>query len=123
MNKQLRLVPQIILETGLCQDYKNEFIVTHVDLQESYEYAQKNVLEKPIKKYTERYSPEEYENAVPEQATERVKVLDKIVDYVNEIFKGPAPSKDDFFTEAFSDVIKLIEDENVDLDKMLNKYK
>lgn len=107
---QKREIPQLILETGLSADYGNEFIIL-VNLKLGFlsleEIAEK-IRKDPIKKYSERYSIEEYDNLITDQNRDRIKRLDEIVDVINSFAINQASISKEQLLDLHREAINLI---------------
>lgn len=81
-------IPQINPETGMSEDYANEYVRLFHALEDikyalGYDFFNKYVVS--LKKYIERYPIDKFVNVVTDKNRESIRRLDELVDEVNSL--------------------------------------
>ena len=108
-------VPQIAEETGISQDYFNEYNTKTLVLYTGGVDSVADFFRKyPIKKYEERFPSTEFFNVVNDKNRARVQRLDEIAQMVNTGFIDPTNFTEAEFKSTINEVLKLIRGDSED---------
>lgn len=106
-------VPQIVPETGVSGDYGNEYFGKMMNFNRNRQHSQLSSLaehcrEYPVKKYEQRFSPEDYEDVITTQNWARVNRLNELSDIVNRTFVDSSLFTEHDFMRTINEVMELI---------------
>jgi len=101
-------VGQLHKVTGISGDYYNEYFTKKFNLERGLSVVAKHFKEYPVKKYTERFPPEIYEDAITELNKDRVRRLDELAVYANENFIDADRFTEDDFKRHMNEVCDIM---------------
>ncbi len=98
-----------ITKTGISSDYWNEYFGRTIIFEYKGKECVINCFKKnPVEKYTEKYSPKEYEGVINKENLDAVKELDEIAEYANKTFKNISTFREKDFKEKINRAYSLI---------------
>ena len=102
-------VPQLSAKTGISYDYINEYVSKEILIAagERDRVAQ-SFRDNPIKKYEQRFSPEEYVDVVNDRNRPTVLRLDEIAETANTIMTDPNNFTEGYLRKMLNEVHDLI---------------
>lgn len=81
----MKRMPQILSQTGISADYYNEVMGVAMSIETcDRSWFTEELRKKPLKRYEERYSTQEFTEVVTDKNRGSVKRLDEIVDALNK---------------------------------------